>query len=84
MIAHQTIGPDPQLELIAVMRQGLEIVPTVGVAEEDLSPIVATLRNMMRQSYCNYPRNTSHAVSLSEHQRLSSREKGSVPKIIRY
>lgn len=60
MIRHQTVAHDGKPVLLRVLAEQIQEQDAVGVAVKDVAPVVAALREMMRQFWNNNPSASWH------------------------
>jgi hypothetical protein len=79
MIGHQAIAEDGGVPFLSIAFQQVEVHFPVFGTEEYLSPIVAPLDNVMRESRCNSPSYSWHRQSLYD-KTLSVKKNGMCPE----
>ena len=79
VIGHQTISPDLKLELAAIAHQRPEVVFSIRITEENVSPVIAALGHVMRKTNRNRSCDPWHKLSVLEIGQKSNGNTGSVP-----
>ena len=79
MVIHQTIGPDIKPVFATVGLQPFQILSKILVVLKDSLPVIASLGDMMRISFCNGSGYSWHAATLLCNQRAVNQIMGAVP-----
>ena len=66
MVGHQAVAKDGETMGLCVLPETGEVDPAIVVTEEDLLPIVATLRNVVRHSRDCDSGDSRHVVDLTQ------------------
>jgi len=78
MIGHQAVAEDGSIPFLRISLEQEKIDRPVITIEEDITPIIASLDNVMKKSRCNSPSYSRHKKSL-HHKTFYVKEMGCVP-----